>query len=118
MFLLHSCEPREPTGAGVVGDRLFAVSPCFRPNYDPLDMAPVRPSTAPDQHVSDHPWMLGNYVDYGHNLEAAWLLADSVEELRSRGAVNSSTAAGMLGVLQELGDAAVTAGYDTIHGGM
>lgn len=75
-------------------------------------------SSAADPHVTDHPWLLGNHVDYGHNLEAAWLLADSVKELQSLGAVNSSRAAEMLAVLQEVGEAAVTAGYDTAHGGM
>jgi hypothetical protein len=90
----------------------------FRPNYDPLDWTPVPVSSAADPHVTDHPWLLGNYVNYGHNLEAAWLLADSVKELKSWGALNSSRAVEMLDVLQEIGEAAVTAGYDTAHGGM
>lgn len=90
----------------------------FRPNYDPLDWMPVLASSATDPHVTDRPWLLGNYVNYGHNLEAAWLLADSVKKLQSLGAVNSSTAVGMLAVLQEIGEAASTAGYDAAHGGM
>jgi mannose/cellobiose epimerase-like protein (N-acyl-D-glucosamine 2-epimerase family) len=70
-------------------------------NYDPRTWQPVPGSTP----------------NYGHNIEAAWLLADAVAELRARGAVDSAEAERMLGVLQEVGAAAVAAGYDTTHGG-
>jgi hypothetical protein len=96
----------------------FAVIFHFRPNYDALDWTPVFASSAADPKVTDHPWLLGNYVDYGHNLEAAWMLADSVKELQSLGAIDSSKAAETLAVLQEIGQAAVSAGYDAEHGGM
>jgi mannose/cellobiose epimerase-like protein (N-acyl-D-glucosamine 2-epimerase family) len=54
----------------------------------------------------------------GHNIEAAWLLADGVDELQARGIIASSKASAMRKVLQEVGEAAVAAGYDDKHGGL
>lgn len=57
-------------------------------------------------------------VSSGHNIEAAWLLADGVDELQARGTIDSSKAAAMRKALQEIGEAAVAAGYDDKHGGL
>lgn len=54
----------------------------------------------------------------GHNIEAAWLLADGVDELQAKGAIDSSKAAAMRKALQEIGEAAIATGYDDKNGGM
>lgn len=54
----------------------------------------------------------------GHNIEAAWLLADGVDELQARGAIDSSKAAAARKALQEIGEAAIAAGYDNKNGGL
>lgn len=56
-------------------------------------------------------------VSYGHNIEAAWLVGDVVDELRSRGAIDSATATKMKSIMQEVGASAVQFGYDTTYGG-
>jgi predicted NACHT family NTPase len=58
------------------------------------------------------------YSNYGHNIEAAWLLADGVDELQAKGAIDTSKAAAMRKALQEIGEAAIVAGYDEKNGGM
>lgn len=72
------------------------------PNYDPKTWRPVGPAT----------------VGYGQNIEVAWLMAAAVDELLARGAVDNATAEQMKGVLQELGEAAIAAGYDNQNGGL
>jgi mannose/cellobiose epimerase-like protein (N-acyl-D-glucosamine 2-epimerase family) len=54
----------------------------------------------------------------GHNIEAAWLLADGVDELQARGTIDSSKASAMRKALREIGEAAIAAGYDDTHGGL
>lgn len=74
----------------------------FAPNYD-LDWAPVG---GPDTAVS-----------YGHNTEAAWLMAESVDALEASGGLSAGEAAGMRQQLVGVGEAAVAAGYDSQYGG-
>jgi mannose/cellobiose epimerase-like protein (N-acyl-D-glucosamine 2-epimerase family) len=63
-----------------------------------------------------------SYTNYGHNIEAAWLLGDAVDELQAKGVLDASAflgkAAAMRSVLQEIGEAAIAAGYDTKNGGL
>jgi hypothetical protein len=58
------------------------------------------------------------FVLLGHNIEAAWLLGDAVDELQAKGAIDSSRASAMRGSLRDIGAAAVAAGYDDKNGGM
>lgn len=72
------------------------------PNYDPRTWRPVGPAT----------------VGYGQNIEVSWLMAAAVDELLALGAVDNATAEQMKGVLQELAEAAIAAGYDNQNGGL
>lgn len=72
------------------------------PNYDPRSWSPVG----------------GFYTNYGHNIEAAWLLNDAVDELQAKGGIESAKAAAMRAVLTDIGEAAVAAGYDNTNGGL
>lgn len=54
----------------------------------------------------------------GHNIEAAWLLGDAVDELQAKGAADSGRASAMRASLRDIGVAAVAAGYDDKNGGM
>ncbi len=54
----------------------------------------------------------------GHNIEAAWLIGDAVDELQAKGAIDNSKAAAMRSSLKDIGAAAVAAGYDDRNGGM
>lgn len=58
------------------------------------------------------------YTNYGHNIEAAWLLGDAVDELQAKGAVDSGRASAMRSSLRDIGAAAVAAGYDDKNGGL
>lgn len=86
-----------PSNAGGTTPKAF-----ISVNYDPRTWCPVGPP----------------FVNYGHNIEAAWLLADAVDELQARGGINAGRAAEMKKVLQEIGSAAAAAGYDNVNGGL
>eukprot|EP00879_Flechtneria_rotunda_P004156 GHRR01004403.1.p1 GENE.GHRR01004403.1~~GHRR01004403.1.p1 ORF type:complete len:506 (+),score=141.63 GHRR01004403.1:471-1988(+) len=90
------------TGPLVVKQQGKSPAAYIAPNYDPQTWTVVG----------------GLHVNYGHNIEAAWLLADAVDELQSRGALTSSIANDMKANLRAIGEAAIQAGYDNQYQGL
>jgi len=60
----------------------------------------------------------GSVVNYGHNLESTWLVADTVDYLRSIRAISPSLAKQYRQTVMSIGAAAVRDGFDTQHGGI
>ncbi len=56
-------------------------------------------------------------ISYGHNIEAAWLVADAIDTLSSAGTINGSTAAQWKSKLVATGSYAAAAGYDPQYSG-
>ncbi|KAF8072807.1 Cellobiose 2-epimerase [Scenedesmus sp. PABB004] len=57
-------------------------------------------------------------VSYGHNLEAAWLLLDTIDHLQAVGALDDAAAMACRDAALAVGEAALAAGYDAVHGGV
>lgn len=81
-----------------------AITASIALSYDPRNWSPV---------VKQPIW-----VNYGHNIEASWLMADGVDQLQCTGLISSSTAQQMKSVLLKLGTTGVRLGYDSTYGGV
>ncbi len=56
-------------------------------------------------------------INYGHNLQVAWLSAAAIDALQASGAVDSATAAKWKKVLVTIASTAAAEGYDSQYGG-
>jgi mannose/cellobiose epimerase-like protein (N-acyl-D-glucosamine 2-epimerase family) len=60
----------------------------------------------------------GLLVNYGHNLEAAWLIMDAVQHFAAVGALTAPLAARYEAAARAMAAAALRDGFDTQHGGV